>query len=56
MKAVHDDVEALRPEPAAAPTLLLVDDEPSILNALRRLFRPLGYRVLATGSSACAGA
>jgi response regulator RpfG family c-di-GMP phosphodiesterase len=27
-------------------TLLLVDDEPSILSALRRLFRPEGYRVL----------
>ena len=28
------------------PTLLLVDDEPSILSALRRLFRPHGYRIL----------
>lgn len=27
-------------------TLLLVDDEPNILSSLRRLFRPLGYRVL----------
>ena len=26
------------------PTLLLVDDEPSILSALRRLFRPLDER------------
>ncbi len=33
-------------ESAAPPTLLLVDDEPSILSALRRLFRPHGYRVL----------
>lgn len=34
---------------AAAPasaTLLFVDDEPAILSALRRLFRPLGYRIL----------
>jgi len=38
------------PDPTAASTapatLLLVDDEPSILSALRRLFRPQGYRVL----------
>jgi len=39
------------PPPADAPpqaraTLLFVDDEPSILSALRRLFRPLGYKVL----------
>ncbi|MFO1339283.1 MAG: response regulator [Burkholderiaceae bacterium] len=36
------------PAPAMAPaaTLLLVDDEPSILNALRRLFRPQGWRTL----------
>lgn len=27
-------------------TLLFVDDEPSILSALRRLFRPQGYRIL----------
>lgn len=33
-------------EAADAPTLLLVDDEPSILSALRRLFRPQGYRIL----------
>jgi response regulator RpfG family c-di-GMP phosphodiesterase len=33
-------------ETAAPATLLLVDDEPSILSALRRLFRPQGYRVL----------
>ena len=31
------------------PTLLLVDDEPSILSALRRLFRREGYRVLTAG-------
>lgn len=40
------------PQPAqaapAAPqwTVLCVDDEPNILSALRRLFRPAGYRVL----------
>ena len=32
--------------PAAVATILFVDDEPSILSALRRLFRPQGYRVL----------
>ncbi len=40
--------------PAAAPvrlrTLLLVDDEPNILTALRRLFRPAGYQVLTAAS------
>lgn len=33
-------------------TLLLVDDEASILSALRRIFRPWGYRVLVAGSGA----
>lgn len=33
-------------------TLLLVDDEPSMLSALRRLFRRDGYRVLTAGSGA----
>ena len=28
------------------PVILFVDDEPSILSSLRRLFRPQGYRVL----------
>ena len=36
------------------PTLLLVDDEPSILSALRRLFRPQGYRILVADSGAAA--
>lgn len=31
-------------------TLLFVDDEPSILSALRRLFRPHGYRILVAES------
>ena len=30
----------------APATLLFVDDEPGILSALRRLFRPHGYRIL----------
>jgi response regulator RpfG family c-di-GMP phosphodiesterase len=45
-------------DPAAATqapaTLLFVDDEPSILSALRRLFRPTGHRVL-TAESGSAG-
>jgi response regulator RpfG family c-di-GMP phosphodiesterase len=36
----------------AAPTLLCVDDEGSILSALRRLFRSSGYRVLTADSGA----
>lgn len=32
------------------PTLLLVDDEPNILNALKRLLRREGYRILSAGS------
>jgi response regulator RpfG family c-di-GMP phosphodiesterase len=41
-------------QPPVPATLLIVDDEPSILNALRRLFRPHGYRVLAAESGAAA--
>lgn len=38
---------------AEAPaTLLFVDDEPSILSSLRRLFRPAGYRILIAESGA----
>lgn len=41
--------------PADSPaTLLFVDDEPSILSALRRLFRPEGYRILLAESGAAA--
>ena len=35
-------------------TVLIVDDEPSILSALRRLFRPSGYRILIAESGAAA--
>jgi response regulator RpfG family c-di-GMP phosphodiesterase len=38
--------------PAAATTLLFVDDEASILSSLRRLFRPHGYRILTAGGGA----
>lgn len=33
-------------------TLLFVDDEPNILSALRRLFRPLGYKIHTAGGGA----
>jgi response regulator RpfG family c-di-GMP phosphodiesterase len=36
------------------PSVLFVDDEPNILSALRRLFRPLGYKVH-TAESGAAG-
>jgi response regulator RpfG family c-di-GMP phosphodiesterase len=40
-------------EAIAPPTLLFVDDEPGILSALRRLFRPQGYRIfIAEGGAA----
>jgi response regulator RpfG family c-di-GMP phosphodiesterase len=40
-------------EAIAAPTLLFVDDEPGILSALRRLFRPHGYQIfIAEGGAA----
>jgi len=40
------------PTAAQQSTLLLVDDEQNILNALRRLFRREGYHVLTAGSGA----
>jgi len=40
------------PDEQARKTILLVDDEPSILSSLRRLLRPDGYRVLTAGSGA----
>ena len=50
-----DRVEVL---PAASPgpsrTVLCVDDETSILSAMKRLFRPCGYRVLTAESGAAA--
>ncbi|MFA6921813.1 MAG: response regulator, partial [Gallionella sp.] len=37
---------------ARQESLLFVDDDSSILAALKRLFRPLGYRILTAGSGA----
>lgn len=40
------------PAPQEPATLLFVDDEANILSALKRLFRPLGYRIFtATGGA-----
>ena len=39
-------------EEQSFPTLLFVDDEPGILSALRRLFRPHGYRIFIAESGA----
>lgn len=44
-----DSIEAAEGAPPQT-TLLLVDDEPSVLSALRRLFRTSGYRVLLAAS------
>lgn len=45
-----EDVTDAAPE--APATLLFVDDEANILSSLKRLFRPLGYRVLTADSGA----
>ncbi|HEX8614729.1 MAG TPA: HD domain-containing phosphohydrolase [Telluria sp.] len=46
-------LETLTDQSAPPPaTVLCVDDEPNILSALRRLFRPEGYRVLVAESGA----
>jgi len=39
-------------EPTPVATLLFVDDEPNILAALKRLFRPLGYTIHTANSGA----
>ncbi|MGU3782018.1 HD domain-containing phosphohydrolase [Burkholderia metallica] len=36
------------------PSILLVDDEPSLLSALRRVFRPAGYEILTAESGEAA--
>lgn len=47
----HATPPGARPAPArpGTPTLLVVDDEPAILHALQRLFRPFDYHVLTAG-------
>jgi response regulator RpfG family c-di-GMP phosphodiesterase len=46
------DISALPGAPDAGLTILCVDDEPNILNALKRLLRPHGYRVLVAAGGA----
>ncbi|MCA3858609.1 MAG: response regulator, partial [Burkholderia sp.] len=36
------------------PSILLVDDEPNVLSALRRVFRPAGYDILTAESGEAA--
>jgi Response regulator containing CheY-like receiver, AAA-type ATPase, and DNA-binding domains len=45
---------AVKEEAAQQSALLFVDDEPNILSALKRLFRPLGYRIF-TAEGGAAG-
>jgi response regulator RpfG family c-di-GMP phosphodiesterase len=45
-------VEEDSPAPMPGPCLLMVDDEPSVLSALRRLFRAHGYKILQATSGA----
>lgn len=44
--------ETIQAPSAPGHTILFVDDEASILSALRRLFRPQGYRILVAESGA----
>ncbi|MDP1704476.1 MAG: response regulator [Sulfurimicrobium sp.] len=39
------DMQPSQDNSSSPPTLLFVDDEPNILSALRRLFRPHGYKI-----------
>ena len=45
-------LSAEKEETARQATLLFVDDEPNILSALKRLFRPLGYRIFTAAGGA----
>ena len=50
---MNDRIQAvITPAIAGSLTVLCVDDEPNILNSLRRLLRPHGYHVLTAGSGA----
>lgn len=49
---MNDMTQVPVPAIAGALTVLCVDDEANILNALRRLLRPHGYHVLTAGSGA----
>src|SRR5450759_2524640 len=43
---------AVKEGAAQQAALLFVDDEPNILSALKRLFRPLGYRIFTAAGGA----
>lgn len=55
-ESVTEQLKPVESAPATTepPALLFVDDEANILSALRRLFRPLGYRIF-TAESGAAG-
>ncbi|HKT64164.1 HD domain-containing phosphohydrolase [Burkholderia sp. 22313] len=42
--------DAASAQPAAVPLILLVDDEPSVLSALKRVLRPARYEILTADS------
>jgi two-component system, cell cycle response regulator len=44
------EVEAFLPQPGTEPLLLLVDDDPFMLDLLEGLLAPQGYRILRAGS------
>ncbi len=44
MSELHTET-ASQPAPETTMTLLFIDDEANILSSLKRLFRPLGYRI-----------
>ncbi|MFP3615730.1 two-component system response regulator, partial [Paraburkholderia sp. SIMBA_050] len=46
--------EAASGDTAAAASILLVDDEPNVLSALRRVLRPANYEVLTADSGEAA--
>jgi response regulator RpfG family c-di-GMP phosphodiesterase len=46
--------DAAAEQPAAAPSILLVDDEPSVLSALKRVLRPARYEILTAESGEAA--
>lgn len=50
--AINQESAQLVDQEVSPVTLLFVDDEPNILAALRRLFRPIGYRIFTAESGA----
>lgn len=54
MKNMHMNETQAAPQaaPEESATLLFVDDEANILSSLKRLFRPLGYRIFTAESGA----